>query len=163
MRFGFLTMLSFAFILMMTGPVVAAGCENQPDLVTALERADSVFVARITSVSDGGASASAEVEAIWKGPDLEQTVNLDGGDSGDKVSGRTRIHLVGQRYLVVTAWSRHAFNDDLCTATRLQNGSAMEIPAPFQNAVGTDEARLPLATAPVAEVGEGGPSLRTVA
>lgn len=161
MRFGLLALLSFGLILTMAGPVEAAGCEEQLDIATGLERADSVFVARIISVSDGGVAAVAAVEAVWKGPDLEQTVNLTGGDSDDKVSGRTRVHLVGQRYLVIAAWSRHSFNDDLCTASRLYSGSATEISPAYQAAVGTDEARLPLAAEPVADSSGEGPSPRT--
>jgi hypothetical protein len=161
MRYGLLALLSFGLIMAMAGPVAAAACEEQLDIETGLERADSVFVARIISVSDGGAAAVAAVEAVWKGPDLEQTVNLTGGDGDDKVSGRTRVHLVGQRYLVVAAWSRHSFNDDLCTASRLYSGSATEISPAYQAAVGTDEARLPLAAEPVADGSGQGPSPRT--
>lgn len=161
MRAGVLIVLFLGFVLAIAGPVAAADCEDQPDLETALRLADSVFVARVISVSDGGAAAIAAVEAVWKGPDLEETVNLDGGDINDRTSGRTRIHLVGQRYIVVAAWTRQAFNDDMCTATRLHSGSATEIPAPFQSALGTDEARMPLAPEPVATAGEG-PSLRSV-
>lgn len=136
-------------------PSVAATCDTPADFNEALERADSVFVARIISVADGGADAVAAVEAVWKGPDLEATVKLDGGDSSDKVSGLTRTHSVGQRLLVVAAWSRRVFNDDGCTATRSFTGSARDIPVPMQAALGTDQARAPIAAESIDTGSEG--------
>lgn len=141
----------------------APGCEEVLAVDEALDRADSVFVARIISVSDAGSKAKAQVEAVWKGPDLEQTVNLDGGDSADKVSGRTRVHVVGQRFLVVASWSPRLFNDDLCTATQLYVGAADTIPAQYQAALGAEQARLPLSSEPFEVSGSSGPSLRAVA
>lgn len=128
-----------------------AACETQLEFETAVEHADSVFVAQITAISDGGATAEATVKGIWKGPDLPRTVNLWGGDSSDKVSGTTRIHEVGQTYLVVAEWSRSAFIDDKCTATRLYGGLATEIPRNLQDAVGAEEARLALPPEPAGE------------
>jgi hypothetical protein len=155
-------MKSFMVALLILGvafgyqaPAVAATCDTPANFNEALERADSVFVARVISVSDGGVSAVAAVEAVWKGPDLEDTVNLDGGDSSDKVSGLTRTHSVGQRLLVVAAWSRRVFNDDGCTATRPFTGSATDIPVPMQAALGTDQARVPIAAESVEAGSEG--------
>jgi len=160
MRFGVFILLSLSFAVTLAGAAAAADCDDPSDLQTALRNADSVFVARIVSVSDGGVSAVAAVDAVWKGLDLEQTVNLIGGDSADKTSGRTRIHIVGQRYLVVAAWSRNAFTDDLCTATSLFNGLANQIPSQYQDAVGAVEPRLPSAAA-VSEDVDGAEGLPT--
>lgn len=119
----------------------AAVCETELEFEPALERADSVFVARVTATSDGGATAEAKVQGVWKGPDLPQTVTLLGGGTA---GGNTRIHEVGRSYLVVASWSRSGFNDNRCTATRLYNGLASEIPAHLREALGADDARLPL-------------------
>jgi hypothetical protein len=132
-----------------------AACETQLEFETALEVADSVFVAQIAAISDGGATAQASVKGVWKGPDLPRTVNLWGGDSSEKVSGTTRIHEVGQTYLVVAEWSRSAFVDDKCTATRLYGGLATEIPRNMQDAVGATEARLALPSEPANEAVNG--------
>jgi hypothetical protein len=130
----------------------AAACETELEFEPALERADAVFVARVTATSDGGATAEAKVQGVWKGPDLPQTVTLLGGDTA---SGNTRIHEVGRSYLVVAAWSRSGFNDNRCTATRPYNGLATEIPAHLREAVGADDARLPLAAETEAVGSEG--------
>ena len=128
-----------------------AECETPPDLGAAVERADTVFVAQVTSVSDRGATAEATVKAIWKGPDIPRAVTLVGGDGADVTSGRTRIHDVGQTYLVVTSWSRSSFNDDKCTATQIYRGLPSEIPHNLQEAIGTDQARLIAAPPAAAE------------
>jgi hypothetical protein len=122
----------------------AAACDTELEFEPALERADSVFVARVVATSDGGVTAEAKVQGVWKGPDLPQTVTLLGGDGSETTSGNTRIHEVGRSYLVVASWSRSGFTDDRCTATRPYNGLATEIPAHLREAVGADDARLPL-------------------
>ena len=153
--------LTIAIVLYLTlgsSAGALAACDAPPDLQASVETADTVFVAQVTSVSDRGATAQATVKAIWKGPDLPRTVTLSGGDGSDVTSGMTRIHEVGQTYLVVTSWSRSAFVDDKCTATRIYQGLPSEIPRNLQEAVGTDQARLvaaPATTEAAAESGNG--------
>lgn len=139
------------YVAVWPSAAATAACETELEFETALELADSVFVAQITAISDGGATAQASVKGIWKGPDLPRTVNLRGGDSSEKVGGTTRIHEVGQTYLVVAEWSRSAFVDDKCTATRLYGGLATEIPRDMQDAVGATEVRLALPSEPANE------------
>lgn len=143
---------TFVILTMVPSASMAASCDEELQLEAAIERADSVFVARVTSISDAGATAEAKVQAVWKGPDLAEVVTLAGGDAA-AVDGTTRIHIVGRTYLVVAQWSRRAFVDDMCTATRFFVDDPNTIPAHLSDAVGADEARLPLISDSASAVG----------
>jgi hypothetical protein len=132
-----------AVVMMVPNAAMAASCDFELDLETAIKRADSVFVAQVTSISDRGATAEARVLAVWKGPDIADVVTLAGGDP-EAVDGTTRIHILGRSYLVVARWSRRAFVDDKCTATRFFIDDPNLIPPQLREAVGAEVARLPL-------------------
>ncbi len=76
---------------------VAAACGTVVPPADALSRASTVFVGTVASVTDGGYTASFDVEEIWKGPNLADPITVYGGSADAEGS---RSWQAGQRYLV---------------------------------------------------------------
>lgn len=133
--------------VVLVGPAAPAAAECPPPSTqeNALTRANAVFVAEVISVENRGRTAEAQVLAVWKGRDLPERVTLLGGSSDPTVfDSDDRTYRVGVTYLVVSQGLRPPFSDNRCTATRPFNGLPSQIPANFQDAVGTDTARDPI-------------------
>jgi hypothetical protein len=128
-----------------------AACATPVDQVTAMQRADSVFVGRVTELSDLNRTATMAVVETWKGADLGSEVTVNGSLSGSPVVGPgDRTYLPGSTYLVVPFGSRSPFFDDACSGTGLYVPSGGQIPPQFHDAVGTMVARVPATVAPTA-------------
>jgi len=134
-----------------------AACVTPVDQVTAMQRADSVFVGRVTELSDLNRTATMAVLETWKGADLGSEVTVNGSFSGSPVVGPgDRTYLLGTTYLVIPFGSRSPFFDDACSGTGLYVPSGGQIPPQFHNAVGRMVAQVPAAVAPIPE-DSGGP------
>ncbi len=133
-----------------------AACSPPIDQIAAMQRADSVFVGQVIELTDSSRIATVQVIEIWKGPDLDALVTVNGSLSGaPAVRVTDRTYLLGGTYLVVPFGSRSPFFDEACSATGLFVPRGGQIPLQFQDAVGATTARLPVTVAPVADTSEG--------
>ena len=134
--------LTLATLLPLTAVTAAhAACSPATDLEEAVGEAAIVFVGRVTDVPTDRHSATVRVLSVWKGPDLEQTVEVAGGYDGDP---DLRRYNQGAVYLFFPSNRRPPFIDDVCTATRLYSGPALAIPPYLTDEAGAEQARMPL-------------------
>jgi hypothetical protein len=95
-----LAMLAIASVW--ASPPAHAACTTQPDLVTAMQRADTVFIGRVAMVEDLNRLVTMDVVEVWKGRDLPAQVLVSGAISGlPRVTADDRTYLPGQTYIVV--------------------------------------------------------------
>ena len=133
-----------AIVSVWAPPPAHAVCTTQPDLVTAMQRADTVFIGRVATVEDLNRVVTMDVREVWKGRDLPAQVVVSGAISGlPRVTADDRTYLPGQTYIVVPLGSRSPYLDDACSGTRLFPPSGGNIPALYQDAIGTAVARFP--------------------
>lgn len=147
--------MATVFVAVPVTPAQAA-CSPPIDQITAMRRADSVFVGQVIELTDSSRVATVQVIEIWKGPDLDALVTVNGSSSGAPAVRLTdRTYLLGGIYLVVPFGSRSPFFDEACSATRLFAPLGGQIPPQFQDAVGATTARLPITVAPAVDTSEG--------
>lgn len=135
-----------------------ASCATSGDLEDAVAQAGVLFVATATSTNARGTEAEMDVIAIWKGPDLPETVTIDGA-TGEELSLHRRF-VAGQTYLVFPLNYAEPFQDNQCTATRAYTTTGLAIPPYLVDVVGEETARPPIAT--VEASAEGGLSATPV-
>ena len=134
---------------------VQASCSQPIDQITAIRRADSVFVGRVIELADFNRMATMQVIEIWKGSDLDELVTVSGSTSGaPQVRVTDRTYTLRSTYLVVPFGSRSPFSDDACSATGLFVPLGGQIPPRFQDAVGATTARFPITAAPATGTSE---------
>ncbi|MDJ0923971.1 MAG: hypothetical protein QNJ77_05370, partial [Acidimicrobiia bacterium] len=144
-----LAMCSGLLIVGGAGPARGA-CSADGDMVKALTEAEVVFVGSVYSVSSHDRIAVMEVLEIWKGPILQATVGVHGGNaSSSAVRPDDRTFEAGRTYLVVPTNGEPPFVDSLCTATQLYRPTG-EIPTEYKYAVGASDVRYTEAVAAVA-------------
>ena len=118
-----------------------AACADSSNVVDALTQAEVVFVGLVTSVASDDRIALMQVVEIWKGPDLQPTVKVHGGDPHTSTAGpEDRAFEVGRTYLVVPSNGSPPFEDSLCTATMPYRPTG-SIPPEYGPAVGAFEVR----------------------
>ena len=135
--------LALVGIALVATPTTAhAACDASA--TARLGSARAVFVGTVTEVSNGSRDAVVEVEWVWKGRGIEETV-LVHGTSADEASGlgNDRSFQVGVKYLIASRTSQQPYVADLCTATRTWQGAGSIIPVNLQNEVGTAAPTLP--------------------
>ena len=137
-----------------------ASCSTTPNIETALERANSVFVGEVTALEDRDRLATMKVVEVWKGRDLPERVVVEGyAVDADTVDQSDRRFQMGRTYLVESRDVRPPFQSDKCTATKLYNPlGGRKIPPNLAGPVGADIARPPLASPGEEPAGEGGAS-----
>jgi hypothetical protein len=127
----------------------AAQCAPPTDLEEAVETAHVVFVGKVALVDGTRTQATVRVLSVWKGPDLDQLIEVSGGYEG---GGNMRRFTNGGVYLFFPNNRRPPFVDDACTATRLYSGPQLTIPPYLADEAGSTSARMPL---PLEEEPEG--------
>ena len=114
--------LAASLIVVAVGAAPAfASCVPQPPLAQAIATGPVVFVGLVTATSDGNRTAQVNVEAVWKGPSLPATVQVNGSlVHGENVmtSVDRRFH-VGERYLFIPRGDQSGpvFEDTACSPT----------------------------------------------
>lgn len=100
---------------------VSAACGTPVAPADALTMTDLVFAGTVTTVADGGTTATFDVESIWKGPNLANPIEVYGGGPG--VSD-PRTWQTGQRYLVFPhVETDGTLTDTACSPTSLYQAS----------------------------------------
>ncbi|GMQ98932.1 MAG: hypothetical protein BMS9Abin17_1470 [Acidimicrobiia bacterium] len=114
-----------------------ASCAEIPDLETAFADAEVVFIGVVTELSNGNRTAEMQVEEVWKGPALPETVTVNG--TPDLSSGATSVDRTYElgTYIVFPVNSTSPFEDNACTLTQ-RTSAALDVIAP--NSVETPEA-----------------------
>lgn len=127
--------------------IPAAGAQCSPsDTASALAAADVVFVGVVTGLETDVRIATVEIESIWKGPDLDEVVEVRGTETADSPRSTTdRTFAEGQRYLFVPENARSPFLASACSATERYSGAAHVIPAPYQGVLQASSGRTPIA------------------
>ena len=107
-------MLGLGFAMVGNADPARAACAGSPDLVDALTQAEVAFVGSVYSVASNDRVAIMEVLEIWKGPDLQPTVGVHGGDPHASAAGpEDRTFEAGRTYLVVPSNGSPPFEDSL--------------------------------------------------
>jgi hypothetical protein len=129
--------------LVVTGAITVApqpalaSCAEIPDLETAFADADVVFIGVVTELSNGNRTAEMQVEEVWKGPALPETVTVNGTpDLSSSATSVDRTYELGS-YIVFPVNSTSPFEDNACTLTQ-RTSAALDVIAP--NSVETPEA-----------------------
>ncbi len=114
-----------------------ASCAEIPDLETAFADADVVFIGVVTELSNANRTAEMQVEEVWKGPALPQTVTVNGTpDLSSSATSVDRTYELGT-YIVFPVNSTSPFEDNACTLTQ-ETSAALDVIAP--NSVETPDA-----------------------
>ena len=88
---------ALALGLLVSPAPVAALCAAPVAPAVALQTAPNVFVGTVTATSDDGFNATFHVEEIWKGTNIADPIDVDGGSATREDS---RSWQVGTHYLV---------------------------------------------------------------
>lgn len=108
----------------------SASCAEPPDLETAFADAPVVFIGLVVELSNGDRTAVMEVEGVWKGPDLPNTVTVNGGPSDpSEATSVDRTYELGT-YIVFPINSTSPFVDNACTSTQ-RTTEALDVINPF--------------------------------
>lgn len=115
----------FSGLLMVVGftllPTVAAhaSCAARPPLPEVYAGAEVVFTGTVTATEGRDRIATVQVEDVWKGAPLPESVEVRGGPRGENVATSVDRHFqVGTRYLFFPTNRRAPFKDNNCSATR---------------------------------------------
>jgi hypothetical protein len=100
---------------------VAASCMMPPPLEQAIQEGESVFVGTVIGLRQDGRWATVQVQEIWRGPDLPETVEVRGGPEAGMATSIDRHYAGGSRYLFVVSVVADAggryLSDNSCTST----------------------------------------------
>lgn len=104
-------------VLAMTAGPALADCAPGMPLEKAVEAAEVVFVGTVTAVEGKSSWATVEVNEVWRGPDLERTVQIRGSVPPGEFGEDDRVLEVGVQYLFVPWIVEGAFQESICTPT----------------------------------------------
>jgi len=125
-----LALLLVGAIAVLTPQPALASCAEIPDLETAFADADVVFIGVVTDLSNGDRTAEMQVEEVWKGPELPETVVVNGGPGDSSTfTSVDRTYELGT-YIVFPVNSTSPFEDNACTLTQ-QTSTALDVINPF--------------------------------
>jgi hypothetical protein len=97
---------------------VAASCVVWGTDEEMLAAAGSVFVGRVTALTNDDRWAMVAVEEIWWGPDLASVVEVRGGEPPGAGSSVDRQYAAPQRYLFAVALRDGILRDTACSMTQ---------------------------------------------
>lgn len=104
--------------VLFAGPA-RASCAPAPPLDKAYADAEVVFKGTVSAAENNGRTATVEVDEIWKGPPLPDSVVVIGGAEGENVASSVdREFRVGLTYLFFPNNSSSPFRDNICTSTQ---------------------------------------------
>lgn len=107
-----------------------ASCAELPSLEVGFAEADVVFIGVVTDLSNNDRTAVMQVEQVWKGPALPETVVVNGGpDDANFVTSVDRAYELGT-YIVFPVNSTPPFEDNACTLTQ-KTTTALDVINPF--------------------------------
>lgn len=104
-------------VLATTAGPALADCQPALPLEKAIESSEVVFVGTVTSVEGKSSWATVEVTEVWRGPDLEKTVQIRGSVPAGEFGEDDRVLDAGAAYLFVPWIVDGAFVESICTAT----------------------------------------------
>ena len=155
MKTRLFALAAIAFVSFPSATAGAATCPA-PDIDEQLADASSVFVGDVVATSDHDRFAEMQVIAVWKGLDLPETVTVTGTfEEGGPMSADDARFTVGRRYLVIPENTRDPFVATKCSATVPVRATGTLIPPAYQEAVGADAGREPLAATNAVAASEG--------
>ncbi|MEO8273039.1 MAG: hypothetical protein ABI620_03150 [Chloroflexota bacterium] len=107
-----------AVVLLAQPSGVLASCRQPPDVKTAVNTADIVFVGTVTATTNSNSWATVSVEEIWRGPDQAAEVVIRGGPGGNSATSVDRAFEVGVKYLFFPyVDAAVGLSDNSCTST----------------------------------------------
>ncbi len=117
-------------VVAVTPQQALASCAELPDLETGFADADVVFIGIVTELSNNNRTATMQVEQVWKGQALPETVVVHGGPGGsDAFTSVDRAYELGT-YIVFPVNSTPPFQDNACTLTQ-RTTTALDVINPF--------------------------------
>lgn len=135
--------LATTAVLVLQPSAAQAECANPPDLEEALRRAPAAFVGEVTQAGLDSDETTVEVQWIWKGPDLPETLVLQ-TPSGSTTTGEAAFRFrAGTTYIVLLEDTTGPLAVGECSGTRRYRGGGEEIPSEFQLAAGATMGRAP--------------------
>jgi hypothetical protein len=110
---------ALAAIALLASPASSlADCAMPPDLKTAIQSSDIVFVGKVTGTTNRDSWATVSVGEIWRGPDQPAELVIKGGPAGNAATSVDRTFEVGVTYLFFPYLDPTAgLSDNSCTAT----------------------------------------------
>jgi hypothetical protein len=153
MKVRLVTLAAIAFV---SFPASAGAACPVPDIDEQLAEAHAVFVGDVIATSDHDRVAEMQVTSIWKGLDLPELVTVAGTfEEGGPISAEDARFTVGRRYLVIPENTREPFVATKCSATIPIRATGTLIPPAYQEAVGAETGKEPLAPKVSVAVSEG--------
>jgi hypothetical protein len=117
-RLGIATLLGASAAALAGPSAVLADCAVPPELKVALATAQVAFVGTVNRTEGDDRWAHVDVEEIWSGPDLPETVVVVGALVADGVTPDDRTFRAGVRYLFLpTRDADGTLRDNGCTST----------------------------------------------
>ena len=109
-----------------------ASCALGPDLISAVNSADIVFVGKVTHVSSFGRTAVVDVLEVWRGPDQPATVTINEGMDDNMATSIDRTYIEGTTYLFFPYRNPDSgkLTDNSCSSTMLFDVSASDLRPP---------------------------------
>lgn len=113
------TVLALA-VLLPVGAALALCAVDERSLEQQIDEAEVVFVGTVVGVRDQQRTASFEVHDVWKGPEMDRQVVVQGGpgDPNTATSVDRSWHM-GHRYLVIPYIEGGRLADSICSPTRV--------------------------------------------
>lgn len=115
----FVLLLALAGLALLAAPgAVLADCMAPPPIEEAVRTSEVVFVGTVVAIADQGRRATVEVDEVWRGPDLEATTIVLGGQ-GAGFTSVDRTYEPGMKYIFFpyVDSEANALVDNLCTNT----------------------------------------------
>lgn len=110
-------LFAFATLLGIAPRPAVADCAAPPPIDQAIGSAQSAFVGRVATVSNGNRWAVVAVEEVWVGPDLPEFVDVRGGADPGVASSIDRTYRAGVTYLFVVEPLAGVLRDSSCSST----------------------------------------------
>lgn len=136
------------FALVIAGAIAVASqpalasCAEIPDIETAYADAEVVFIGVVTDISNNDRTVTMDVEEVWKGPSLPETVVVNGGPLDSNAFTSVDRTFESGTYIVFPVNSSPPFDDNACTLTQ-RTSAALDVINPTSaespEAVGTDD------------------------
>jgi len=103
-----------------------ASCAEIPDLETAYADAEVVFIGVVTDISNNDRTVTMQVEEVWKGPALPETVVVNGGPADSSSFTSVDRTYESGTYVVFPVNTSPPFKDNACTLTQ-KTSAALDV------------------------------------
>lgn len=107
-----------------------ASCAEIPELETAFADAEVVFIGVVTELSNNDRTVTMQVEDVWKGPALPDTVVVNGGPADSSSFTSVDRTFESGTYVVFPVNASPPFEDNACTLTQ-KTSAALDVINPM--------------------------------